>query len=104
MQHQFNLKYSTLTGHLPDLIFSMYVGSLSKIKMPIWLIVLAGIGLILGNTLHFFWYFASLCAIVVIMVLYVYLLKYLSTQGLIFRTLEYMGILSMYMFLLNGVN
>jgi peptidoglycan/LPS O-acetylase OafA/YrhL len=94
---------ATILGHLPEFALGMYVASLDKIKVPVWLIILAVVGLILGNTYYDFWYIAPVCAIIVIMFICGMLFKYLPQTHAASRFLNYMGVLSLYIFLLNGV-
>lgn len=102
LQHDIYLGASVL-GHLPEFALGMYVASLDKIKVPVWLIMCASIGLILGNMDYYFWYIAPVCAIVVIMSLCGLLFKWLPATHLASRTLNYIGVLSLYIFLLNGI-
>ena len=101
-QHNYLIN-ATVLGHIPEFALGMYVGSLNKIKVPVWIIIAAGVGLILGNTWQLFWYFAPVCAIIVMMMLYIKLLKYTPENHFSLRALEYVGLLSMYLFLFNGV-
>jgi peptidoglycan/LPS O-acetylase OafA/YrhL len=94
---------ATVLGHIPEFALGMYVASLDKIKIPLWLILVSFFGLFLGNIYKFFWYFAPVCSIVVIMSLCAILFKYLRENNFMLRALEYVGVLSMYIFLLNGI-
>ncbi|MFA6037158.1 MAG: acyltransferase [Legionellales bacterium] len=94
---------ATVLGHLPEFALGMYVASLDKIKVPIWLILLATMGLILGNMFYPFWFLAPVCAIIVIMFLCAIIFKYAREDNRILFLLNYIGVLSLYIFLLNGI-
>lgn len=99
---QFDLT-ATVLGHMPEFALGMYIASLDKIKAPIWFVLLALVGLILGNTFYIFWFLAPVCAIIVIMFLCAVLFKYLPENNRMLLALNYIGVLSLYIFLLNGI-
>ncbi len=90
-------------GHLPEFALGMYVASLDKIKIPLWLICAAFVGLILGNIYYYFWFIAPLCAAIVIMFTCGILFKYMPSKHPAAKILNYIGVLSLYIFLLNGI-
>jgi len=103
LQHYgFSLTLTAL-GHLPEFALGMAVASLPKINVPLGLIILALVGLVLGNMFYLFWFFAPVCATLVIMFLCGLLLKQLphTQHGVVM--LHRIGVLSLYIFLLNGV-
>jgi peptidoglycan/LPS O-acetylase OafA/YrhL len=94
---------ATIFGHLPEFALGMYVASLDKIKVPVWLMMTAFMSLMLGNLYYYFWFIAPLCAVIVIMSMCGILLKYLPSKHPASKVLNYIGVLSLYIFLLNGI-
>jgi len=96
------IMHGLFLGHLPEFLLGMWFAKKKTVNIPYWLVIVVFIVFCLGNINQYFWYF-SFISISLLLILLVHLLSNVNFFQRVFgQTIEYYGIISMYLFAING--
>jgi len=94
--------YMLVFGHLPEFSLGIFLAIRKEIKIPLWVIVLSLLVLIAGNIYSYVWPFANLAAALLLWIAVSKWLSALKPGVLTFKIIAFIGMVSMYIFAIQG--
>lgn len=89
-------------GHLPEFCLGIYFATKKNIKISVYILLLAIVLLIIGNTNRYVWPFANIAAAFCFVVFVQYVYRYKSTLPNFFSSVSFVGGISLYIFAIHG--
>lgn len=93
----------TAFGHLPEVIFGIWIASQKEIKLNWWLFPMALIVFILGNIYYDVWFFSFLAAGVLQLFGFLWVIRKTKDWNLMSKIMVLIGNISLYLFATHGV-
>jgi peptidoglycan/LPS O-acetylase OafA/YrhL len=95
--------YCTVVGHLPVLCLGIYAARAARLPTELRVVLAAAIVFALGTWFKWFWYFAPICAALLLLAIAPGLIRCLRAWPSMYRFVRYCGAISLPLFAIHGM-